>query len=108
MSTVVEILIFSIVLLSAIFSEGRVRHVRIQGAVAIYLLFGIGWAHAHRILETLKPGSYSASSGPVTNPSDWMYFSLVTLSTLGYGDIVPKYRVARMLSAAGRSRASCS
>jgi voltage-gated potassium channel Kch len=71
---------------------------RIQGAIAVYLLFGIGWAHAYHIAATLQPGSFSNSAAELSTVQDWAYYSFVTLTTLGYGDIVPVRQVARNLA----------
>jgi len=85
------------VLLSQIFLPGRVTHLRLQGAIAVYLLFGVAWAHAYHIAALLAPGSFA---GPVEigNVSSWAYYSFVTLTTVGYGDITPVTQVARTLS----------
>jgi hypothetical protein len=85
------------VLLSQIFLPGRVTHLRIQGAIAVYLLFGVAWAHAYHIAALLVPGSF-AGPAEIGNVSSWAYYSFVTLTTVGYGDITPVTQVARTLS----------
>jgi Ion channel len=93
------ILVMEVVLLLEVFRRGGpVTLVRIQGAIGIYLLFGIGWAHAYHIAEIVHPGSFNSAAGTMSNISDWAYFSFVTLSTLGYGDIVPVHPIARSLA----------
>src|SRR5271167_2676646 len=78
------ILVIAVVLLSQVlFREGPVTHSRIQGAVAVYILFGIGWAHAYRMAEFLHPGSFNPA-GAMSNLGDWVYYSFVTLTTVGY------------------------
>ncbi len=70
------------------------------GALAVYLLTGVVWAVCYGIIEALTPGSFALSSeksGDVWN--QLLYFSLVTLTTLGYGDISPVGAVARIWSA---------
>lgn len=70
------------------------------GALAVYLLTGVVWAVCYGIIEALAPGSFGLSgeaSGDVWN--QLLYFSLVTLTTLGYGDISPISSVARIWSA---------
>ena len=91
-------LVIAIVLLLQVFRDGPVSLVRIQGAIAVYLLFGMGWAHAYHITEILHPGSFNVTSGTMSNVGDWGYFSFVTLSTLGYGDITPVRPIARTLA----------
>jgi hypothetical protein len=97
-SSLAAILFIAVVLLMQVFREGAVTHSRIQGAIAVYLLFGIGWAHAYHIAEFLHPGSFNTTAGPMTNVSDWVYYSFVTLTTVGYGDITPVRPIARSLS----------
>ena len=54
-------------------------------AVSIYLLIGIMWAGIYNIVEGISPGSFSGTSETV----DLIYFSFVTLTTVGFGDVVP-------------------
>jgi len=97
--TLLAILVFALVLLARVlFSQGPVTYSRIQGAIVVYLLFGVGWAHAYQITETFHPGSFNSTAGAMTNVSDWIYYSFVTLTTVGYGDITPVRPIARSLS----------
>jgi hypothetical protein len=50
------------------------------------------------IASHVNPAAFSSSVGAFTSSSDWMYYSFTTLTTLGYGDVVPTARVARMLA----------
>jgi uncharacterized membrane protein len=75
---------------------------RIVGAVCVYLLLGVMWSIAYSVLEYLQPGSFKGLTDlamPEWNP-DWIYFSFVTITTLGYGDISPLTQTARSLSLA--------
>ena len=54
-------------------------------AISIYLLIGIMWAGIYTVLEGIWPGSFSGTSGTV----DLLYFSFVTLTTVGFGDVAP-------------------
>lgn len=96
--SLLAILIIALVLLAQVFRAGPVTHLRIQGAIAVYLLFGMGWAHAYTIAGALIPGSFNYSGGELSTVQDWAYYSFVTLTTLGYGDIVPVRPVARNLA----------
>jgi len=95
--TLAATLVIALVLLLQVFRDGPVTHSRIQGAIAVYLLYGVGWAHAYHITELLHPGSFNPA-GAMSSVSDFAYFSFVTLSTLGYGDITPVRPIARSLS----------
>ena len=57
------ILVIALVLLAQVFRSGPVTSYRIQGAIAVYLLFGIGWAHAYHITAMLHPGSFKVLRG---------------------------------------------
>ncbi len=95
------ILVIMSVLLTAVLSTGPVTPNRIQGAISVYLLFGVGWAHAYHLAEIIHPGSFNNNAvGAISSVSDWVYFSFVTLSTVGYGDITPVRPIARTLAMA--------
>ena len=69
----------------------------ICGAVAVYLLLGVVWAVWYRLIETLAPNSFSiAGAGGSLGWNDYLYFSFVTLTTLGYGDVLPVSPIARI------------
>ena len=97
-STIIAGLAISIVLLAQVFRAGKVTHMRIQGAIAVYLLLGSVWAHAYHLTEILHPGSFAAPAGEMLSAADWNYFSFVTLTTVGYGDITPVRPIARILA----------
>jgi len=96
--SLVAILVIAFVLLAQVFRPGHVSHSRIQGAIAVYLMFGAAWAHAYHLAAIFQPGSFSSTAGPMSNATDWIYYSFVTLSTVGYGDITAVRPIARTLS----------
>jgi hypothetical protein len=71
-------------------------------AVAGFLLSGLAWSLAYSLLDRLDPNSFvftlSSKSGFSMSGFTSLYFSFITLSTVGYGDIVPASEVARMLA----------
>jgi len=69
----------------------------IWGAVCGYFLLGFMWGDIFSLLETLQPGSFNLGEG-VPDIDSLIYFSFVTLATLGYGDIVPLTKQAQSLS----------
>jgi hypothetical protein len=75
---------------------------RIVGAVCVYLLLGVIWSIAYNVLEYMQPGSFKGLTELVspTSDLDWIYFSFVTITTLGYGDITPLTQTARSLAVA--------
>lgn len=74
------------------FKQRRVSSDTIAAALCAYLLVGLAWAMAFAILETAVPGSVSFGSRQQVEPllSRCLYFSYVTLTTLGYGDVTPR------------------
>jgi hypothetical protein len=97
------------VIARAVARPGRVTMDKIYGAVCLYLLLGLLWGYAYTILEIAHPGSFSfpeqATPQALVEQSDYRdlerelnYFSYVTLTTLGYGDITPRTGRARQLS----------
>jgi Ion channel len=72
-------------------------------AVAAYLILGLLFAIAYILVGRVLPGAFSFGTGPESshamNRFNAYYFSFVTLSTVGYGDISPVAKVARMLAA---------
>ena len=93
-----SIVLIVFILLRQVFSVGPITSMRIQGAIAVYLGFGIAWAHAFHIAAVTNPGSFSTTTNELTSVKDWLYFSFITLTTVGYGDIVPVKPIARSLA----------
>jgi Ion channel len=98
--TIATILMLLYILLSQVFAPGPVTPARIQGAIAVYLLFGIGWANAYHIVASKIPGSFTLPGHDLSSVNEWFYFSYSTLTTVGFGDIVPAHPIARSLSVA--------
>ncbi len=69
------------------------------GAVAAYFLIAAAWAVSYRVIEVVAPGSFSFPGGNLEAlGGQLLYFSLTTITTLGYGDITPVSPFARMWS----------
>lgn len=88
------------VILIRVFSEGRINFHRIQGAVAAYLLLGVIWAGCYRLVIHIDPAAFSmpAVADEATLTSKLVYFSFVTLCTVGYGDMTAVHPAARSLA----------
>lgn len=96
----------TLVVVAYVMREERVGVDKIFGAICGYIMIGLVWALGYSALEMIQPGSFSgiqrsgASNAPhFADIDQFLYYSLVTLSTLGYGDIAPLSRPARSLSA---------
>lgn len=72
-------------------------------SIAAYLMLGLMWTVAYWLVDQLTPGgafSFNTNAGTRSmNGFTGFYFSLITLSTVGYGDITPVSRIARWLAA---------
>lgn len=79
-----------------VFLSGDVDLNKIVGSVCIYLLLVVAWAILYDFLELLTPGSFSglSATNELSRFDEFAYFSLVTITTLGYGDITPENLVA--------------
>ena len=74
---------------------------RIVGAICVYLMLGVIWALSYGLLEVIIPGSFGGlteGTATVSWSPDWVYFSFVTLTTLGYGDVLPLTFFSRTLA----------
>ncbi len=97
-ATLFAIAVLILILLVQVFKRGPVSGSRIQGAIAAYLLLGLAWAHVYAIVNRHHPQAFVISGAAPATVSEWTYFSFITLTTVGYGDIVPSAPVARMLA----------
>ena len=68
-------------------------------AINIYLLLGMLWAAIYCAIDAFYPGSIQLGSHPADRQSELLYFSLITLSTIGYGDVLPVTGETRMVAA---------
>lgn len=108
----ISYILFFFVVISAILSHllraKKVTADIIFGSICVYLLLGMIWAMGFSVIEIFQPGSFlSAMESIGTGSSEFfnrssfrslIYYSFVTLTTLGYGDIVPSTPPARMFS----------
>lgn len=83
------------------FRRGPVSHHRVLGAIAAYLLMAFAFAQAYRLVAMHVPGAFLVLGQPFDYDqvvARLHYFSAVTLTTLGYGDITPAHPFARSLA----------
>jgi len=82
-----------------VFDEGHVTLHRIRGAIVIYLNITLLFATLDTLLATLVPGAYTNLPQDLNRTIGAMvYFSLTTITTIGYGDILPVHAFARSLA----------
>ena len=83
-----------------VFAAPRVGLHQVSGAISVYLLLGILFGQAYEILLLASPGAVYFDPRVVQSgigPSELLYFSFVTLATVGYGDAFPVSSAARAL-----------
>lgn len=93
-----SLLLFLVVVLGRTLRDGPVTTQRLHGAVAAYLLLGVIWALAYALLASAVPAAFSGPVKAEDGSRAWLYFSFVTLTTVGYGDVLPVHPVARSLA----------
>ena len=84
----------------AVFGPGRITYHRIVGAILLYLTIGLVFVALYTMVGAYSPNAFTGMTvtAHVSLPSDLVYFSFTTLTTLGYGDIMPVHPIARSLS----------
>ncbi len=77
-------------ILKYMLKQKEITRETIFAALVIYMLMAFMWARAYSLLEVFEPGSFSMPEGHlISNRVRFLYYSFVTITTLGYGDISP-------------------
>ena len=97
-----------ILIIVALFQQRNIDANLICASLCAYLLLGLCWAFIYSFIEIMQPDSFSISAAhdditealSVSGPQSGfaVYYSFVTLSTLGYGDVIPVTPIARVFS----------
>lgn len=92
-----------LVLLSPVAVVSRImRHFRVTvhtllGAICVYVLIGLVFAFGDLSVQLLSGNSFFAQPGPHRSP-DFLYFSFITMTSVGYGDLSPAYGFPRTMA----------
>lgn len=102
-SLVIVIGFFAVAILSYVLRSGKVTSDKIYAAICVYLLLGYGFTFVYSLIEELEPGSFTSlitirPHDLVSRVMQMRYFSFVTLTSVGYGDIVPHSQIARTVA----------
>jgi hypothetical protein len=98
----------AVALVQVTWSRAHAAQERIEAAVATYLLLGFVWAQAYSLVQLANhdafrfPEAVAEGESPMlarASEHRFLYFSFVTLTTLGYGDVTPMRPLARSLAA---------
>jgi hypothetical protein len=101
--SIVTTLLYARIVLLVMFRDGPITWSRIQGGVSAYLFLGLAWTSAFQLVEQLHAGSFHFTSAPANVDqltSKLVYFSFTTLTTVGFGDVLPLNPFARSLAIA--------
>lgn len=98
----------TLVLLNSLMQSTVVSQDTLVGGICVYLLVGLCFAMTYILMTELQPGAFAAGTEAIIrSPTDTsahatqlLYFSFVTLTTLGYGDIAPMTDIAQMFTVA--------
>ena len=86
-------------ILRSIFQEQDVTKDTIAGAAAVYMLFALMWSFLYGVLDLVEPGSFAISEAQTLGERTiYLYYSFVTITTLGYGDVTPISYIASSLA----------
>jgi hypothetical protein len=83
--------------LRAVLAESEVGFKTILGAISVYLIFGLLFTSLYAVIDKLQAGSFFQSAGELET-GDYVFFSFTTLTTTGYGNLVPGGQPGKMLS----------
>jgi len=88
-------------IIARVFRSGGITIYRIYGAIAVYLLLGVLWGEFYILIYLLLPGAFyfdPATQFGEPPISELLYFSFTTLTTVGFGDIIPVHPIARSMA----------
>jgi hypothetical protein len=83
--------------LRAVLSESQVGFRTILGAVSVYLVLAIQFAYLYVFIDRIQPGAFFAGN-PRLGTGDYVFFSITTLTTTGYGNLVPAAQPGKLFS----------
>lgn len=101
---IVIMLVFSLastwIVVKNLLLSGSVDVNKIIGAICLYLLLGLNWSIFYLFINMAIPGSFHglAATAPGNQLPDLLYYSFVTMTTLGYGDLTPVKPLARTVA----------
>jgi hypothetical protein len=95
------LILVSVSLYNYLGQDSAVTKGRLYASVSLYFLLGLSWFAIYRVMNFVQPGSFTEGGAPIPLDAHWstfLYFSLTSLTTLGYGDILAVKPAARMFA----------
>ncbi len=99
-SSLAFLVLIIVTFLYRIFGHPSVTAATISGTICVYIFLGVGWALAFETVFLLDPGAFGGLELRLAGErsTEFFYFSFTTISTIGYGDLVPLSEAARSLA----------
>jgi hypothetical protein len=85
------------VIVTSLLRRRRIDVTTVLGALCVYLLLALLFAGLHQVLGAYTP-NYLTGTGQPASPADLLYFSVITVTTVGFGDITPGTQLARSVA----------
>jgi hypothetical protein len=79
-----------------VLSESTVNFRTILGAISVYMIFGLIFTSLYRAIDRLQSAPFFTEGG--SEVGDYVFFSFTTLTTTGYGNLVPAGQPGKMLA----------
>jgi hypothetical protein len=101
LAAIAALLGISTVVVKAVFAPGRITYHRIEGAIILYLNIALIFTSIFRLIQELNPNSFTAIPSHQAEGaaiSNMLYFSFTTLTSTGFGDILPVDPFARSMA----------
>jgi hypothetical protein len=96
--TVFFLLFCATLILAALISISKVSPRNILDTISLYLIIGFIWAYIYQFIRLLDDSAFRGNLESNIQFSDFIYYSFVTLTTLGYGDIAPHTPLAKTMA----------
>jgi len=97
-ATAVLILFSMYCILRYVMRSRLISRDQIFAGICLYVMLGFAFGAVFYLVNILDPSSFLSANRAARESPDLMYFSFVTLATLGYGDITPRTNAARSLA----------
>jgi hypothetical protein len=101
LAVIAAVLGISVVVVQAVFAQGRITHHRIEGAVVLYLNIALIFTSIFRLIQELNSEAFSGITphqSEAAAASNMLYFSFTTLTSTGFGEILPIDPFARSMA----------
>lgn len=99
LTSIAHHLVILVVLARYTFAKQEVLTEVILAATALYLILGSAFAAVYGVVFWVDPAAFTSATGGTVGWQQLLYYSYVTLTTLGYGDVLPVGHVAQSLAA---------